>query len=102
MSLQEISTNEMVENHRYFVREGGNFYFATYKGIHGDHIKMFGGYLHDTSYGNMYFHSNYRYFSHTFYKYVPWIRYEWEQYWLNQILQDITGDDTFTYSIMPS
>lgn len=101
MSLQEVPLDTLVENNRYFVKEGNQFYFGTYLGVQGDHLKMFAGYLHDTQYGNMYFHAH-RYFSHTFYKYVPWLRYEWEQYWLNQILQDITGDETFTYSIMPN
>jgi hypothetical protein len=100
MSLQELSSDDLKVNGRYFVREGNETYFGIFLGQEGDHIRILGGNLNSTSISKMYFHTN-RYFSVTFYKYIPWLRYEWEQYWLSQILQDITGDETFHYSIMP-
>jgi hypothetical protein len=100
MSLQEISSDDLKVDCRYFVREGNETYFGTFLGEKGDHIQIVGGNLNSTSVSRMYFHTN-RYFTVNFYKYIPWLRYEWEQYWLNQILRNITGDETFQYSIMP-
>jgi hypothetical protein len=100
MSLQEITIDDLKINGRYFVREGNETYFGTFLGKEGDHIRIVGGNITYSSVSNMYFHTN-RYYGITVYKYIPWLRYEWEQYWLNQILCNITGDETFDYSIMP-
>jgi hypothetical protein len=98
--FQEILVDEMKTGGRYFIREGTQTYFGTFLGIYGNHIKMYASTIGTTNMAHMYFHSS-RYFSHTFYKYIPILRYQWEQYWLNQILQKITGDETFHYSILP-
>jgi len=100
MSLQEISSDDLKDNGRYFIREGNETYFGTFLGKQGDHIQIVGGNVNSTSISRMYFHNN-RYSVVTFYKLIPWLRYEWEQYWLNQILRNVTGDETFDYSIMP-
>ena len=100
MSLQEILSDDLKINGRYFVREGNETYFGTFIGKEGDHIRIVGGNINSPSISRMYFHTN-RYFTVSFHKYIPWLRYEWEQYWLNQILRNITGDETFDYSIMP-
>lgn len=100
MSLQEILSDDLKVDGRYFIREGNETYFGTFLGKQGDHVQILGGNLNSSSISRMYFHTN-RYSVVTFHKYIPWLRYEWEQYWLTQILQDITGDDTFHYSIMP-
>ena len=100
MSLQEISSDDLKVNGRYFGREGNETYFGTFIGQEGDHIRISGGNVNSSSISKMYFHTN-RYSVVTFYKLIPWLRYEWEQYWLTQILQNITGDETFHYSIMP-
>jgi len=100
MCLQEILSDDLKVDCRYFVREGNETYFGTFVGVQGDHVILLAGNVNSSSIGRMYFHTK-RYFNITFHKYIPWIRYEWEQYWLTQILQDITGDETFHYSIMP-
>lgn len=95
-----VASDQLKVNGRYFVREGNETYFGTFLGKSGDHVNIHGGNVNSTSTENMYFHAH-RYFSHSFYKYIPCLRYQWEQYWLDQILKDITGDETFTYSILP-
>ena len=95
-----VTTDQLKVNGRYFVREGNETYFGTFLGIQGDHIRIHGGNVNSVSWSNMYFHAT-RYFSLSFYKCIPYLRYQWEQYWLDQILKDITGDETFTYSILP-
>jgi len=99
MSLQEISSDDLKINGRYFIREGNETYFGTFLGKQSVHVIMLAGIVMSSSIGKMYFHT--RCYEITFHKYIPWLRYEWEQYWLNQILRHITGDETFDYSIMP-
>lgn len=97
--LQEITPDQLKEGGRYFVREGSQTYFGTFLKVEGDHIKMRASTVGSTNMAHMYFH-RLRYFHHTFYKCIPVLRHQWEQYWVNQILQDITGDETFHYSIL--
>lgn len=101
MSLQEISPDKLKINCRYFIKEGNETYFGTFLGKQGDHVIMLAGNVNSSSIGRMYFHTQ-RYFVITFHKYIPLLRYEWEQYWLSQILTDIIGDESFHYSIMPT
>jgi hypothetical protein len=100
MSLQKITYDDLKINCRYFVIEGNETYFGTMMGEIGDHVVMLARNVNSSSIGRMYFHTK-RYYTITFHKYIPWLRYEWEQYWLNQILRNITGDERFHYSIMP-
>jgi len=95
-----IASDQLKLNGRYFIRESNETYFGTFLGIQGDHIRIHGGNVNSVSLSNMYFHAT-RYFSLSFYKCIPYLRYQWEQYWLDQILKDITGDESFTYSILP-
>jgi len=97
----QVTSDQLKVNGRYFVREGNETYFGTFIGMQGNHVNIHGGNINSATSENMYFHGN-RYFSHSFYKRVPYLRYQWEQYWLDQILKDITGDETFSYSIMPT
>ena len=95
-----VTPDQLKVNGRYFVREGNETYFGTFLGMQGDHIRLHGGNVASVHLSNMYFHSK-RYFTLSFYKYIPLLRYQWEQYWLDQILRDLIGDETFTYSILP-
>ncbi len=95
-----VTPDQLKLNGRYFVREGNETYFGTFLGMQGDHLRLHGGNVNSVNLSNMFFHTN-RYFSVTIYKYVSLLKYQWEQYWLDQILRDVTGDETFTYSILP-
>jgi len=95
-----VTPDQLKVRGRYFVREGNETYFGTFLGMQGDHIRLHGGNVTSVHLSNMFFHAN-RYFSVTMYKYVSLLKYQWEQYWVDQILRDITGDETFTYSILP-
>ncbi len=95
-----VTPDQLKLKGRYFVREGNETYFGTFLGMQGDHIRLHGGNVTSVHLSNMYFHAH-RYFSVNIYKYVSLLKYQWEQYWLDQILRDITGDETFTYSILP-
>jgi hypothetical protein len=95
-----VTSDQLKVRGRYFVREGNETYFGTFLGMQGDHIRLHGGNVTSVHLSNMFFHAN-RYFSVTMYKYVSLLKYQWEQYWVDQILRDITGDETFTYSILP-
>ena len=98
--MEEVEAGQLKVNGRYFVREGNETYFGTFLGRDGDHLRMHCGNVNSANVAHMYFHAN-RYYTHQIYRCVPWLRYQWEQYWLNQILRDITGDETFEYSILP-
>jgi len=98
--MEEVTADQLKLNGRYFVREGNETYFGTFLGRQRDHLRMLAGHVDTGEVALMYFHAN-RYYTHQIYRCIPWIRYQWEQYWLNQILRDITGDDTFDYSILP-
>ena len=98
--LQEIPISSLQKERRYFVKEGNRFYFGTVSSI-GEFVEF----SHAREIGKknvyrMYFNTQ-RYFQYNFYRYVPMVRYSMEQKYLNKILQTITGDDTFFYSIMP-
>jgi len=98
--MEEVTADQLKVYGRYFVREGNETYFGTFLGRQRDHLRMLAGHVDTGEVALMYFHAN-RYYTHQIYRCIPWIRYQWEQYWLTQILRDIIGDETFEYSILP-
>ena len=94
--LVSIPVNCMKLGNRYFITDGKHYYFGTYFGFSIECIKLNGKKVPSMNgYNDMYFDTT-RYFKYICYKFVP---SKMEQVLLNKILQKLTGDATFSYSL---
>ena len=94
--LVSIPVDCLKMGHRYFITDGTHYYFGTYFGFSNDCIKLHGKKVPSVHGCNVMYFDTTRYFKYTCYTFVPC---KMEQVLLNKILQKLTGDSSFSYSL---
>jgi hypothetical protein len=94
--LIPIPIDSLKRDHRYFITDGQHYYFGTYRAFSQECIILNGKKVPSIHGCNIMYFDTTRYFKYTCYKFVPC---KMEQVLVNKILQKITGDSTFSYSL---